>query len=57
MPQCEQEKAIIERTPTWVSDNIAWLYAVSFWRAHLDQVLDFLVLSEALDEQENPERN
>jgi len=40
-----------------VSEDAAWLYAASFWRAHLDQVFDFLALSEALDEQENPERN
>jgi hypothetical protein len=40
-----------------VDDDTAWLYAAWFWRAHVDQVLDFLALSEALDEQENPERN
>jgi hypothetical protein len=40
-----------------VDDNTAWLYAASFWRAHVDQVLDFLALSEALNEQECPERN
>jgi hypothetical protein len=40
-----------------VDDDTAWLYAASFWQAHVDQVLDFLALSEALAEQENPERN
>lgn len=34
-----------------VDDDTAWLYAASFWRAHLDQVFDFLALSEALDEK------
>jgi len=29
-----------------VSEDAAWLYAASFWRAHLDQVFDFLALSE-----------
>ncbi|MBY0521791.1 MAG: hypothetical protein K2R98_00240 [Gemmataceae bacterium] len=27
-----------------VDDDTAWLYAASFWRAHVDQVLDFLAL-------------
>ena len=40
-----------------VSEDAAWLYAASFWRAHVDQVLDFLAFKEALDEQERPERN
>jgi len=40
-----------------VDDDTAWLYAASFWQAHVDQVLDFLAIKEALDEQENPERN
>lgn len=40
-----------------VDDDTAWLYAASFWRAHLDQVFDFLAIKEALDEKENPERN
>ena len=40
-----------------VDDNTAWIYAASFWRAHVDQVFDFLAIKEALDEKENPERN
>jgi hypothetical protein len=40
-----------------VDDDTAWLYAASFWHAHVDQVLDFLAIKEALEEQENPERN
>jgi len=40
-----------------IDDDTAWLCAASCWRAHLDQVFDFLAITEALDEQENPERN
>jgi hypothetical protein len=40
-----------------VSEDDAWLYAASFWRAHRDQVYDFLAIKETLDEKESADWN
>src|SRR5262249_54911915 len=39
------------RTPG-VSEDDAWRYAARFWKAHVDTILNFLALSEAVAESE-----
>jgi hypothetical protein len=40
-----------------VSEDDAWKYAARYWKAHVDQVLDFLAITEASNERDAAERN
>ena len=43
------------RNPGVKADD-AWKYAARYWKTHVDQVLDFLAISET-DEREASQRN